>query len=55
MYAFDMILKLSGVIYKKAQMDNDFEKVYNQVFTKMVTTEFESDMDMLQIFGNVGG
>ena len=54
-WMYDMILKLSGVIYKKAQMENNFEKVYNQVFTKTVTTEFESDMDMLEIFGNVGG
>ena len=49
------MLKLSGVIYKKAQMENNFEKVYNQVFSKMVTTDFETDMDMLEIFGNVGG
>jgi len=54
-WMFDMMLKLSGVIYKKAQMENNFEKVYNQVFSKMVTTDFETDMDMLEIFGNVGG
>ena len=51
----DMMFKLSGAIFKKAQMENNFEKVYNQVFTKTVTTDFESDMDMLGIFGNVGG
>ena len=51
----DMMFKLSGVIFKKAQMENNFEKVYNQVFVKSITTEFESDMDMLEIFGNVGG
>ena len=55
MFAYDMILKLSGVIFKKAQMEKNFEKVYNEVFTKMVTTDFETDMDMLEIFGNVGG
>ena len=49
------MFKLSGAIFKKAQMENNFEKVYNQVFTKTVTTDFESDMDMLGIFGNVGG
>ena len=54
-WMFDMMLKLSGVIYRKAQMENNFEKVYNQVFSKMVTTDFETDMDMLEIFGNVGG
>ena len=52
---YDMMFKLSGVIFKKAQMENNFEKVYNQVLTKTITTEFESDMDMLEIFGNVGG
>jgi hypothetical protein len=54
-WVYDMMFKLSGVILKKAQMENNFEKVYNQVFTKTMTTEFESDMDMLEIFGNVGG
>jgi len=55
MFAYDMILKLSGVIFKKAQMDKSFEKVYNKAFSKIVTTDFETDMDMLEIFGNVGG
>ena len=50
-----MMFKLSGVIFKKAQMENNFEEVYNRVFTKAITTDFESDMDMLEIFGNVGG
>lgn len=50
-----MMFKLSGAIFKKAQMENNFEKVYDQVFTKTMTTEFESDIDMLEIFGNVGG
>ena len=55
LWEFDMMLKLSGVIFTKAQMENNFEKVYNQVFTKTITSDFESDMDMLEIFGNVGG
>jgi len=54
-FAYDMVLKLSGVIFKKAQMEKSFGKFYNEVFSKMVTTDFEDDMDMLEIFGNVGG
>ncbi|MEM5793170.1 MAG: hypothetical protein QXY45_02320 [Candidatus Aenigmatarchaeota archaeon] len=54
-WLFDMMFKLSGVILTKAQMENDFEKVYNQVFVKTITTDFENDMDLLKIFGNVGG
>ncbi|NCN39536.1 MAG: hypothetical protein COY38_03930 [Candidatus Aenigmarchaeota archaeon CG_4_10_14_0_8_um_filter_37_24] len=54
-FIYDMMFKLSGIIFQKAQMENNFEKVYNQVFTKTITTDFESDMDMLEIFGNVGG
>jgi len=54
-FEYDMMLKLSGVIFKKAQMEKSFEKVYNEVFTKMITSDFETDMDMLEIFGNVGG
>jgi hypothetical protein len=54
-WADDMMFKLSGAIFRKAQMENNFEKVYNQVFTKTFTTEFETDMDILEIFGNVGG
>lgn len=51
----DMMFKLSGAILRKAQMEDSFEKVYTQVLTKSITTDFESDMDMLAIFGNVGG
>ena len=54
MFVYDMILKLSGVIFKKAQMDDNFEKVYNHFLVKTITTDFESDMEMLEIFGNVG-
>ena len=50
-----MMFKLSGAMFKKAEMEKNFEKVYNQFFDKTFNCEFETDTDMLEIFGNVGG
>lgn len=43
--------KFSGIILKKAELDNDFERVYSRVFEKMANIE----EDILEVLGNVGG
>jgi len=51
----DMSTKLGGVILKKAELENDFEKVYLKVFERMVEVELTGGENLLEILGEVGG
>ena len=52
---FDEInMKLNGIILRKAELENNFEKVYLKVFEKMVEID-EIEGEILEIFGNLGG
>ena len=50
-----MTSKLSGALFRKAVMENSFEKVYKKVFIEISTKSFEDDVHILEIFGDVGG
>jgi hypothetical protein len=50
-----MATKLTGVIFRKALMEDSFEKVYERVFVQISTKFFEDDVHILEIFGDVGG
>lgn len=50
----EMDLKLNGAILRKAELENNFEKVYLKVFEKMVEIE-EFGSELLEIFGDQGG
>ena len=50
-----MTVKLNGIIFRKAELDKDFEKVYTRVFEKMYEMNFFSNEDVLEIFGDVSG
>jgi len=54
-WLYEMTTKLTGVIFKKALLENSIEKVYGRVFREMSTQVFEDDVHILQIFGDVGG
>ena len=54
-WLFEMTTKLSGIIFKKALLENSFEKVYERVFEQISTKMFEDDVQVLEIFGDVGG
>lgn len=51
----DLTTKLSGVILRKAEIENNFEKVYSKVFEKMVEIEAVGSAEFLEIFGDMGG
>ena len=51
----EMTVKLNGIIFRKAELDKDFEKVYTRVFEKMYEMNFFSNEDVLEIFGDVSG
>jgi hypothetical protein len=54
-WLYEMTTKLTGVIFKKALLENSIEKVYGRVFREISTQIFEDDVHILQIFGDVGG
>ncbi len=52
------ISKLVGIIFVKAEIENDFEKVYLNAMRKIFEIEFVGEfdeIDFLQIFGEIGG
>lgn len=54
-WGLEMATKLTGVIFKKALLENSMEKVYLRVIREITAQEFEDDTHILQIFGDVGG
>ena len=50
---FDMITKLSGAILRKAEFENDFDKVYSLVFEKIA--RLHHGEDFLVVLGEIGG
>ena len=48
-------VNLNGVILKKAELENNFEKVYLKVFEKMVQIDEIEENGVLKIFGDLGG
>ena len=55
LWVYEMTTKLTGVIFKKSLLENSMEKVYGRVFKEMATKDFEDDVHILEIFGDVGG
>lgn len=45
---------LSGAIFKKAELENDFEKTYSHVFRKIVELEVTGKDEILEVLGSVG-
>ncbi len=50
---FDVITKLSGAILRKAEFENDFDKVYSLVFEKIA--HLHGGEDFLTVLGETGG
>lgn len=50
-----MATKLTGIIFRKALMEKSFVKVYTRVLEQMSIKVFEDDVQILEIFGDVGG
>jgi len=55
LWIFEMTTKLTGVIFKKALLEDSFERVYRRVFEQILTKMFNNDVQVLEIFGDVGG
>lgn len=51
----EILVKLSGAILRKAEMEKDFEKVYTRVFKNLIEMEVLGFRDVVEILGNLGG
>ncbi|MEM5870072.1 MAG: hypothetical protein QXR09_02825 [Candidatus Aenigmatarchaeota archaeon] len=51
----ELLLKMSGAILRKAEIEKDFEKVYTRVFENLVEMEVLGFRDVVEILGNLGG
>ena len=51
----EILVKLSGAILRKAEMENDFEKVYTRVFEHLVRMEILGFRDVVEVLGDLGG
>jgi hypothetical protein len=53
----DVTSSFSGAIFRKAEFENSFEKVYSRVIEKMIQFQFveHDDRSVLEVFGIVGG
>ncbi len=50
-----MILNdLSGAIFKKAELNNDFTNTYSDVFRKIVELQITGNEEILEVLGSVG-
>jgi hypothetical protein len=47
--------KFNGLIWKKAEVSKDFDKIYNRVFSSLEKVESVDDIKVLEILGDMGG
>lgn len=46
---------LSGVIFKKAELENNYRQIYSKVFEKILEIEVSGKEEVLEVLGNIGG
>jgi hypothetical protein len=51
----EMTAKITGVILKKAELENNFEGVYSMVFERMYQLEEAEGDEFLAVLGEIGG
>ncbi|MFH8080626.1 MAG: hypothetical protein QXO84_01975 [Candidatus Aenigmatarchaeota archaeon] len=50
-----MTTKIGGVIFKKALMENNWSKIYENFFFILMEDEIDDEANLLKIIGNMGG
>ncbi len=51
----EMALEVSGSIFRQAEWEGNYMKIYTRVFEKLIELEYMENPEVLQILGNVGG
>ncbi|MBU5689955.1 MAG: hypothetical protein QXM68_02040 [Candidatus Aenigmatarchaeota archaeon] len=55
MWTSVMTTKLGGVIFRKALMENNWSKIYENVMFGIDEDEIDSETSVLKAFGDIGG
>ncbi|MEM5777087.1 MAG: hypothetical protein QXJ06_01415 [Candidatus Aenigmatarchaeota archaeon] len=50
-----MTTKIGGIIFRKALMENNWSKVYENFMFNLMDEEVDSEAGLLKAFGNIGG
>ena len=50
-----MTTKLCGVVFRKALIDGNWSKVYENFIFSLMEEDIEDEADLLRSFGNIGG
>jgi len=45
---------LSGAIFKKAELNDDFVTTYSDVFKKLVELQISENKEVLEVLGSIG-
>lgn len=51
----ELLVKMSGAIFRKAEMEDNFERVYTKVFEHIVRMEVVGFKDIVEVLGETGG
>jgi len=51
----ELTARLGGIIFKKAELENNFEGVYSKVFERMFQLQATGGDEFLFILGDIGG
>jgi len=50
-----MTTKIGGIIFRKALMENNWSKVYENYMFNLMEEDIESEASLLKAFGDIGG
>ncbi|MBU5688398.1 MAG: hypothetical protein KQA41_01850 [Candidatus Aenigmarchaeota archaeon] len=50
-----MTTKIGGIIFRKALMENNWSKVYENFMFNLIDEEVDSEAGLLKAFGDIGG
>ena len=51
----EIVTRLNGAMLKKAEMENDYLEFYTNVFAKLAMFSFSERIEILELFGTMGG
>ncbi|MBI2084417.1 MAG: hypothetical protein HYT70_02295 [Candidatus Aenigmarchaeota archaeon] len=51
----EMVLDVSGSIFRQAEWEKSYMKTYTRVFEKLIELEYSEHPEVLRVLGNVGG
>lgn len=51
----EIVTRLNGAILRKAEIEGDYSKVYKNIFERLAVFSISEEVEILELFGNMGG